>query len=145
MTTNVGTDSELHRRIVALARARRESIEEVAVALGVTPASIRAYKRSTERQPRPKTMRRLEELEESARGVTGDRMAFRDTFDRRAYTSGQAGEPQQAGRTPTQRIEAIQILAQRSAADIVDIKDLLRKINETLNELLAEKIKTRRA
>lgn len=54
----------LHDRILALSKARLETIEETAFALGISSGSIRAYKAHPEMQPRPKVLRKLAELEQ---------------------------------------------------------------------------------
>lgn len=140
----------LYERILSLAKARLESVEETALALSISAGSIRAYKAYPKREPRPKVLRRLEELEAQVlegllAGPSSRVPPFRNAFDRGAYTARHAGESSQSGHTPMQRIEVIQRMAEENAENIEQIKEMLGRLLEVASQLVPEKDKKRRA
>ena len=144
---NLGTKKfGLYQRILELSKARMESLEETALALGVTTASIRAYKLNEDREARPKVMRRLVELETALRNPSSA-AAGREPFESPSTmeTASKKVHSIEAGPNTMQRLTRLQQVAEDNRADIIQIKRQLEQLIELLGQQSKEPEKRKRA
>lgn len=146
MPNKVAQKLQLYDRMMVLRKARRETVDEFAKALGTTAASIRAYKLNPKREPRPKTIRKLEELEAML-----DKPSTASESVESVPASTKFDEPKnlvhsiEAGPNTMQRLERIQKLAEDNRTTLLNLKTQVEQIFEVLAQLTDERIKRKRA
>lgn len=126
---------ELYERILALAKARTESIEEIANTLGISTATVRSYKSVRDREPRPRLLRRLEELEGLLLGGQSKHREVRESLTSTEYSRDTWSKPFPEVQSPMQRITIIQNLAELNRIDILAIKQTIEKLVEVISDL----------
>ena len=146
MPNKVATNLRLYDRMMALKKARRETVEEFAKVLGTTAASIRAYKLNPEREARPRTIRKLEELE-ALLGKPSSVAASREPFESpsRMETASKNVHSIEAGPQTMIRLAKLQALAEDNRADIIQIKRQIEHLVELLGQPSREPEKRKRA